>query len=550
MAQKIINIGSGELAGDGESLRAALIKVNENFSELYVEAANHFSGDYNDLINKPATDLTQLGTDIIPDSDATRDIGSEANRFDDVYARKLRADGFVFFDEGVGGFGQQLSLLKSSDNTTATLKADIVGYATQTYVDNAVQALDDDLRVGAPGALDSINELAQAINNDPNFFTTISNALDGKANSADVPNLGSVDASIIPDTDVAYDLGSATNRFRDLYLSGSTIDLGGTTLSIVGGELQLGGVKIPTTTDLENGNITINTSIDLVGSVFADDSTLLVDGVAGKIVGPVETTSVMGPEDGNLALGVMINGNINANIFINESLGITLQDNISFGSGSYNFDFNGSSITNAVFADNLDVNGNADIQGTLDVTGVTTLANNLNVGGNSSVTGNSSVVGNLNVTGDTTLSGNSSVAGNSYVAGDADVTGNLDVTGNITGLGSTISGFATIQTTNGNLTINAENYVYIDSTDNGQIDIGRSSGIGNVIIGNTANGTDVHIEGRLRVNGGGVPATSVGADGDVEGLVAFDENYIYYCIADYGDVPHIWKRVAWSGDTW
>ena len=41
---------------------------------------------------------------------------------------------------------------------------------------------------------------------------------------------------------------------------------------------------------------------DIKGSVFADDSTLLVDGVAGKIVGPIETTSLRTSETG-IALG-------------------------------------------------------------------------------------------------------------------------------------------------------------------------------------------------------------------------------------------------------
>lgn len=42
---------------------------------------------------------------------------------------------------------------------------------------------------------------------------------------------------IIPSANIAYDLGSATNRFRTLYLSGNTIDLGGTTISAVDGGL-------------------------------------------------------------------------------------------------------------------------------------------------------------------------------------------------------------------------------------------------------------------------------------------------------------------------
>ena len=40
-----------------------------------------------------------------------------------------------------------------------------------------------------------------------------------------------VSSSILPGTNEAYDLGSATHRWRDLYLSGSTIDLGGTKIS-------------------------------------------------------------------------------------------------------------------------------------------------------------------------------------------------------------------------------------------------------------------------------------------------------------------------------
>ena len=47
------------------------------------------------------------------------------------------------------------------------------------------------------------------------------------------PASGSVtiSGSLMPYSNVTYDLGSTTNRWRDLYLSGSTIDLGGTLIS-------------------------------------------------------------------------------------------------------------------------------------------------------------------------------------------------------------------------------------------------------------------------------------------------------------------------------
>ena len=47
-----------------------------------------------------------------------------------------------------------------------------------------------------------------------------------------------VTQNIIPAANVTYNLGSPTARFKDLYLSGSTLDLNGTTLSANNGELR------------------------------------------------------------------------------------------------------------------------------------------------------------------------------------------------------------------------------------------------------------------------------------------------------------------------
>jgi hypothetical protein len=46
------------------------------------------------------------------------------------------------------------------------------------------------------------------------------------------------------------------------------------------------------------------------------------------------------------------------------------------------------------------------------------------------------------------------------------------------------------------------------------------------------------------------PTSSIGVAGDVEGNVAFDSNYMYYCTANYDGSTDVWKRVAWSADTW
>jgi hypothetical protein len=50
-----------------------------------------------------------------------------------------------------------------------------------------------------------------------------------------------VSGNIIPLSNVTYDLGSSTNRFRTLYLANSTIDMGGVLIGTANGKLTVGG---------------------------------------------------------------------------------------------------------------------------------------------------------------------------------------------------------------------------------------------------------------------------------------------------------------------
>jgi len=76
--------------------------------------------------------------------------------------------------------------------------------------------------------------------------------------------LSSVSGDIVPDTDVAYDIGSPTKRFRDLYLSGSTINLGDATISSSNGAVVLpAGSTIQGASELADlGSVYTRTEID------------------------------------------------------------------------------------------------------------------------------------------------------------------------------------------------------------------------------------------------------------------------------------------------
>ena len=68
--------------------------------------------------------------------------------------------------------------------------------------------------------------------------------------------------------------------------------------------------------------------------------------------------------------------------------------------------------------------------------------------------------------------------------------------------------------------------------------------------GNTSGGkTVVLITEYVRILSA-VPSTSIGVSGDYVGSVAFDSTYMYYCTQNHNGVTNIWKRVAWSSDTW
>lgn len=56
------------------------------------------------------------------------------------------------------------------------------GLATETYVQNKIAEVVN----SAPGTLDTLNELAQALGNDPNFATTMATELGKKANTTDL----------------------------------------------------------------------------------------------------------------------------------------------------------------------------------------------------------------------------------------------------------------------------------------------------------------------------------------------------------------------------
>lgn len=95
-----------------------------------------------------------------------------------------------------------------------------------------------------------------ALNNRPSVTVpTVVSAFtndSGYLNNAGVNTLldGNITGNVTPSSNSTQDLGSSSNRWRDLYLSGTSINMDGTELSVSGGNLSVGGSTVATTTNL------------------------------------------------------------------------------------------------------------------------------------------------------------------------------------------------------------------------------------------------------------------------------------------------------------
>jgi hypothetical protein len=190
------------------------------------------------------------------------------------------------------------------------------------------------------------------------------------ADTASINLDGTVKGDIVPDQNEAYDLGSNTSRFRDLYLSGSSLWLGDAQLTATGSAINLpagttiGGLavgmpggdlnvniigddsSVMVNTSTKQiiaaggvvGNITGNVTGNLIGtteglhigevkgSVFGDDSTLLVDGIDRAFNGTLIAGNYIISDTGITSTGLPLRiGNPFSTIDVQLYLGDNLQ---------------------------------------------------------------------------------------------------------------------------------------------------------------------------------------------------------------------------------
>lgn len=154
-----------------------VVHITESERQIWNNKSD-FSGDYNDLVNAP--DIQE---------DASGEI-TYADEFGNIIA-KINENGFettqVIANAFIAG-GVDVSATTSShvsNNDIHITKAERDAWnekATINYVNEKIADLVD----SAPETLDTLNELASALGDDPNFATTIIEQIGLKANEADL----------------------------------------------------------------------------------------------------------------------------------------------------------------------------------------------------------------------------------------------------------------------------------------------------------------------------------------------------------------------------
>jgi hypothetical protein len=256
---------------------------------------------------------------------------------------------------------------------------------------------------------------------------------------------GTVKGDVIPDESEAYDLGSETKRFKDLWLSGSSLFIGDAQITASGSALVL-----PSGTTV-NGNplgfeLGVEYGIDvrgnLVGSVFADDSTFsigedssrepLVDATSGKINldGTVKGNII---PDGNETFNIGSLTNRFNRLYLSESAASLWIGNAVIGSTASAINLPAGSTVGGVPIGSGSSSGDGVIQGSTYKINIAAADSTLIVDSD-----NNRLIGNL--AGDIYASDGTSLVLDSGTDGtDAAFTGTLNgnvfgnVTGNVTG---------------------------------------------------------------------------------------------------------------------
>ena len=263
MTQQTINLGTSANAGDGDNLRSAMDKTNDNFTELYgansVSSNIAFSGQtissYNtngDIILGPdGTGTIRIAQNVIPDADNTRLIGNNT----------MRPLGLYVGTAGVITKGPvQLPIFANAAVRDSTITQPITGMIVNTA--NVFQSYNG-TSWASPASAYGDSQVTRLLG------TLGANVISGTGNITTTGNITGANlltgGDVFPGGNVTMGTGNITSQ------SGNIVTTSG---NISGGNIITGGIVIATG-NVSGGNVsgaTVTATNNVTLPFFADDA--------------------------------------------------------------------------------------------------------------------------------------------------------------------------------------------------------------------------------------------------------------------------------------
>ena len=321
-------------------------------------------------------------------------------------------------------------------------------YATQTDVTNAISGL-----IGAaPGTLDTLNELANALGDDPNFATTVNTSLTNRlrVDTAAQGLTGTQQSNAIANLGITTNLANAATAFGwgDHSLAGYTT--GNQTITFTGDATGSGTTAVNLTVVDDSHNHTISTITnfaeevqDVVGAMFTLNTESGINAVYQDTDGTIDldvadfTISLTGAVTGS---GIVTNlGNVSIIATATSDPTLTLAGDAT---GSATFTNLGDATLTVAVADNSHAHTVANISG-LQLTLDGKAENTTLISAGSGLIGGGNLTTNRTIShADTSTQANLAPTGNTFVQGLT-----FDDFGHVTGATTATASFTNTNTT-------------------------------------------------------------------------------------------------------
>ena len=326
-----------------------------------------------------------------------------------------------------------------------------------------------------------------------------------------------VNSNIIPNTDNTYNLGSATQEWKHLYLNGTAnIDnLLADSATISGALKANGGITVDTNKFIvadATGNTTIAGTLDVDGVTTLDSAT--VDGPL-HVTGNVQvdgTLTVDGAvtfkagSSGSINLGDNANDNVVFNADVNSNILPNTDNTYDLGSSSKEWRdlyLGGTANIDNLLADSATISGALKANG-----GITVDTNKFIV---ADTTGNTTIAGTLNVDGATTLD-SATVDGPLSVTGNVEIGGTLTVDGVVSFKAGSSGSINLGDANTDNVVFNADVNSHILPNSDNTYDLGSSS----------KEWRNLYIDGTANIDTLSAGAGTITGNLDVQGITTLD----------------------------